>query len=315
MTPTGKPAARPGSTSRALRVYLHVVVAAGAIVVAAATVGALGTLRPLGWLTLGALALASGSFRLKFASVSANIAIDDTFFITTALLFGPGPSTIVTAVCALVFSWRRRLKLRQTTFNTAALALSMCGASQTFFAIAHVQPLSMGQAPITPLVVPLLVLTVVYFGLNSGLTAVAVGLDSRQSPIAIWKNNFQWLWVGYLAAASVAFCLILLLQQRSMTATAMVLPLLAVFHLTLRASFGRLDDARRYLGDMDRLYLSTVETLAMAIDAKDDVTHSHVRRVQAYAIGLARALSVVDEPTLKAIEAAAALARPSSNIA
>jgi putative nucleotidyltransferase with HDIG domain len=87
----------------------------------------------------------------------------------------------------------------------------------------------------------------------------------------------------------------------------MVLPLLAVFHLTLRSSFGRLDDARRHLGDLDRLYLSTVETLAMAIDAKDDVTHSHVRRVQAYAVGLARALNVTDDLTLKAIEAAALL--------
>ena len=87
----------------------------------------------------------------------------------------------------------------------------------------------------------------------------------------------------------------------------MMLPLLAVFHLTLRSSFGRLDDARRHLGDMDRLYLSTVETLAMAIDAKDDVTHSHVRRVQAYAVGLARALGITDDTTLKAIEAAALL--------
>jgi putative nucleotidyltransferase with HDIG domain len=45
----------------------------------------------------------------------------------------------------------------------------------------------------------------------------------------------------------------------------------------------------------------------MAIDAKDDVTHSHVRRVQAYAVGLARALGVTDEESLKAIEAAALL--------
>jgi putative nucleotidyltransferase with HDIG domain len=45
----------------------------------------------------------------------------------------------------------------------------------------------------------------------------------------------------------------------------------------------------------------------MAIDAKDDVTHSHVRRVQAYAIGLARALGITDELELKAIEAAALL--------
>src|SRR5262249_11523520 len=54
-------------------------------------------------------------------------------------------------------------------------------------------------------------------------------------------------------------------------------------------------------------YTSTIETLAMAIDAKDDVTHSHVRRVQAYAVALARELGVGDETTVKAIEAAALL--------
>jgi putative nucleotidyltransferase with HDIG domain len=88
-------------------------------------------------------------------------------------------------------------------------------------------------------------------------------------------------------------------------AAIVILPLLVVLHLTLRSSFGRLDDARQHLAHLDRLYLSTVETLAMAIDAKDDVTHSHVRRVQAYALGLARALGVTDDPTLKGIEAAA----------
>ena len=93
----------------------------------------------------------------------------------------------------------------------------------------------------------------------------------------------------------------------SFPAAIIILPLLVVLHLTLRSSFGRLDDARQHLAHLDRLYLSTVETLAMAIDAKDDVTHSHVRRVQAYALGLARALGVNDEPTLKAIEAAALL--------
>ncbi len=156
-------------------------------------------------------------------------------------------------------------------------------------------------------VLPLLALTIVYYTLNSGLTAVVIGLDSAHSPVAIWKRHFGWLWVGYLGSASVAFCLVLLFQQGSLTAAAMVLPLLAVFHLTLRSSFGRLDDARQHLGAMDRLYLSTVETLAMAIDAKDDVTHSHVRRVQAYAVGLARALNVTDDLALKAIEAAALL--------
>ena len=83
------------------------------------------------------------------------------------------------------------------------------------------------------------------------------------------------------------------IQQVSFLAAVVILPLLAVFHLTLRASFGRDDDANRHVMQVDRLYLSTVETLAMAIDAKDDVTHSHVRRVQAYAVGALVSLLLV----------------------
>jgi len=123
----------------------------------------------------------------------------------------------------------------------------------------------------------------------------------------LWRRHFLWLSQGYLAAASVAFCLVLLIQQVGFAALIIIVPLVAVFHMTLRSSFGRLEDAHHHLADMDRLYLSTVETLAMAIDAKDDVTHNHVRRVQAYAMGLARAIGVEDGSTLKAIEAAALL--------
>ena len=45
----------------------------------------------------------------------------------------------------------------------------------------------------------------------------------------------------------------------------------------------------------------------MAIDAKDQVTHGHIRRVQRYAVGLARALGISDDRQLRAIEAAALL--------
>ena len=67
---------------------------------------------------------------------------------------------------------------------------------------------------------------------------------------------------------------------------------------------------RRREGTFDKLntlYLSTIETLATAIDAKDEVTHGHIRRVQLGAMGLARELGVKDTETLKALEAAALL--------
>jgi HD-GYP domain-containing protein (c-di-GMP phosphodiesterase class II) len=45
----------------------------------------------------------------------------------------------------------------------------------------------------------------------------------------------------------------------------------------------------------------------MAIDAKDQVTHGHIRRVQRYTFALAKALGVNDPKQLDAIRAAALL--------
>jgi putative nucleotidyltransferase with HDIG domain len=68
-----------------------------------------------------------------------------------------------------------------------------------------------------------------------------------------------------------------------------------------------LDDQLQHLADLNTLYMSTIEALAQAIDAKDHFTHGHIRRVQMYAVRLARELGVNGEAELKAIEAAALL--------
>src|ERR1044072_8605480 len=39
---------------------------------------------------------------------------------------------------------------------------------------------------------------------------------------------------------------------------------------------------------LSELHLATIEALALAIDAKDQTAHNHIRRVQLYAVGLAR---------------------------
>ena len=53
--------------------------------------------------------------------------------------------------------------------------------------------------------------------------------------------------------------------------------------------------------------MSTIETLAMAVDAKDQITHGHIRRVQVYTVELAKRLGVSDRHQLEAIAAAALL--------
>jgi putative nucleotidyltransferase with HDIG domain len=58
---------------------------------------------------------------------------------------------------------------------------------------------------------------------------------------------------------------------------------------------------------MNEMYLATIEALALAVDAKDQITHGHIRRVQICTVELAKQLGVTDEGQLQAIEAAALL--------
>ncbi|MGE5246495.1 MAG: HD domain-containing phosphohydrolase [Betaproteobacteria bacterium] len=296
----------PRSTS-ALGAYVWTVALTGALVLVVSAVRLPTAPRPGLWSLFAGLAIAAGSFTLRIAPVSATISVSDTFFIASAVLFGPAPATLAVAVASCIVSIRRGHPWQRVAFNTSAPALSMWVAGATYFAITGLPPGAVAPQPIGSVPIPLVCLTAIYFVLNSGLTAVAIGLDVGEAPHRIWRQHFLWLSINYLAACSVAFCVVLLIEQVSLAAAAMMLPVLVILQLALRASFGRLEDATRHVADVDRLYRSTVETLAMAIDAKDDVTHSHVRRVQAYAVGLARALGVTDEPSIKALEAAALL--------
>ena len=159
---------------------------------------------------------------------------------------------------------------------------------------------------------PSALLAACFYVINTGLIAGAIAFETQGRAFHIWRTHFVWLAPGYAASASVALLLVGALQQVKFTTELMpalflVPPLFLVFYFTLRASFGRLEDAKGHVATLNRLYLSTVETLATAIDAKDEVTHGHIRRVQIGTVALARALGVNDDLTLQALEAAALL--------
>jgi diguanylate cyclase (GGDEF)-like protein len=58
---------------------------------------------------------------------------------------------------------------------------------------------------------------------------------------------------------------------------------------------GRSAEGQRHRQDLADLHLATIEALARAIDAKDQTGQSHIRRVQAYAAGLAQGFGMTDD--------------------
>lgn len=258
------------------------------------------------WLLLLGLTSFSSTFSIRIPHVTSTISVSETFVFLCALLYGPAPATLIVAVDGLVMSfWRGYRKPLQVSFNTAQPALSLLIASAAYRVIAGTP---MGTPGTGVPLVPIAAFVVTYFLLNSGFNATIVALHRRVAIWGVWRQHFGWVLLNYLGATSVA-TLLLIQNQREfhMSTIAIVLPLLVISYFTFKSSLQRVEDANRHLEDLNTLYLSTIETLAMAVDAKDQVTHGHIRRVQAYAIGLAKVIGVRDERELKAIEAAALL--------
>jgi len=300
----------PSRISEGARVYLGAVITIGITSVAVSLYQLY--VQPLGyqWYMLAALTLVSGSATVQLPSIPASISVSETFVIASVLLFGPAAGTVMVALDGLVISFwmaKRRPEWYRALFNMAAPAVSIWAASHLLFAVANIQPLSNQPASFNSLLIPLVVFALVYFGLNSWLIAIAIAFETRMSLYRIWRDNFLWLSLNYFSGASVALLLVVYTRDVDLRFIGVIVPLLLVLHFTFKTAMQRVEDTNRHLQQLNRLHVSTIETLAMAIDAKDQITHGHIRRVQTLAVRLAGHVGVADPALVKAIEAAALL--------
>src|SRR5205085_4946549 len=89
----------------------------------------------------------------------------------------------------------------------------------------------------------------------------------------------------------------------------MVLTLFVVMPLFFAIYFGHRqsqDSVKKRIAVMEKAHRETIEALAVAINAKDEVTHEHVLRVQIYAASVARILGCSDAE-VEALKAGALL--------
>ena len=293
---------------RALDAYVAAIVIAGAGVLSLAVMALPSTPHVRDWGVLSALALIASRFPLRVPGRNAWFSISDTFFMTSALLFGWAPATITIAVDSILLTHAfKTFSLRRVLFNSSAPAVAFCAGAEVFFRLSGLTPLYGSVVELDALVLPVAGFAIVYFALNSGFTAAAISLEKGGSAPAIWRSHFAVVSLNYFASGSVAFLLILFTRYLSVVSLLATVPLIAIIHLAMKSWSGRLEDAEHHVATVDRLYLSTIGALSTAIEAKDGVTSSHIHRVRHYAMGLAKAVGNLDQTTLKALEAAALL--------
>ena len=236
------------------------------------------------------------------STMSVSYAVD----FASLLLLGPNETMLVAAASAwsqCTFRIKERNPAYRTLFSMACLVVTVQVAGWVYLRLHG----DSGRFDIWTLPKPLVGAATAYFLVNTAMIATAIALSTRQSGFKIWNENFLWSAPSYFVGAGAAALAVGVLNVVSVR---WLLPLAAApLYLTYRSYkmyLGRIDDEQRHGREMADLHLATIEALALAIDAKDQTSQSHIRRVQLYAAALARALGMT-ENDIQGVKTAALL--------
>jgi diguanylate cyclase (GGDEF)-like protein/putative nucleotidyltransferase with HDIG domain len=230
------------------------------------------------------LPLASGG-----STMSVSYAVD----FLSLLLLGADETMLVAAASAwsqCTFKTRTRSAPFRTAFSMASLVLTVKAAGWVYTLLGGPPPFTSYTLLTIPK--PLVGAATAYFVCNTALVATAIGLSTRQSIPRVWNQNFLWSAPSYFFGAGAAgIAAAVALRGGYWMALLTAVPVYLIYR-TYKVYMGRIQDQQRHVQQVSDLHLATIEALALAIDAKDQTAQSHIRRLQVYAAGLAKALGM-----------------------
>jgi diguanylate cyclase (GGDEF)-like protein/putative nucleotidyltransferase with HDIG domain len=250
------------------------------------------------FLFIALIALSTATAALKIhlplttggSTMSVSYAID----FASLLLLGPHETMLVAGMSAFSqcnLNNKNRNPVYRTLFSMASLIVTVEGAGLVFEWLGgHV-----GQSEsVVAIAGPLIFAATVYFALNTAFIATAIALTARKNVASVWNANFLWSAPSYFVGALAAGVAAGVVEHAGYWLAPLTFAPLYLTYRTYKVYMGRIEDEQRHVAQTSDLHLATIEALARAIDAKDQTAHTHIRRVQIYAAGLAREFGLED---------------------
>jgi putative nucleotidyltransferase with HDIG domain len=253
---------------------------------------------------------------------SMNVAFVTTYIVLLCL--GPWPTVLAAAAGELGRGTLSPKKYRwyQVLFNVSSVGVAVALAAwvyRHYGGACGVEPPA-GMPPRGALSVlnvdtwrALMASILVFYAVNTFSVAGILSLTRGDSLIPLWRSSFLWTAPGYFAAASAAGLARAAYIGMGSAGFLTGLPIFYLIYLSYRTYLEKVEQQKKHIErlkveqqKLEEVYHSALESLALAIDAKDKYTRKHISRVQVYAEAIARHLQV-DEVELQAIRTAALL--------
>ena len=189
--------------------------------------------------------------------------------------------------------------LRKLGFQAGVLSIAIGASGLVYNLVTTNSPAAFSAAAV-------MLASITLFAASTLPAAAWTSLAQRKSLLDVWRGRHLWTFRYYLAGSAGAGFLAVIAKGLGWQPTFLLLPLAHFVHRSRRLYPARLRAEKEHSEEISALHLRTIEALALAIEAKDNTTHDHLRRVQIYAMEIGRELGL-DDSALKALQAAALL--------
>ena len=222
-----------------------------------------------------------------------------------AAIIGPR-AALPLAVTMAAIEWSARRSLgHQLLFNVGALTLASLAAAEVF--AVHI---GTGSAARAAYVVTGALAGFAYFAVNTGLLSFAIAVEGHEQPWRAWRERFGWLLPHYVVYGVigaviyeayapigvwglVVFVLPLLLMRKTQETylrhTERSTKKLRDAAETIQEQNVSLEQVNRQLKERST---AAMESLSATVDARDEYTAGHSRRVQQVALAIGRELEL-----------------------
>src|SRR5215207_8838451 len=279
------------------------------------------------WILLLVITIASSPLTVRVAShdgiLRSRESIADSFVLLAVMLYAvspsntTGPAVLLAALVAFVSTYRIATN-REVVLKTGMavvstfIAASLYGALIALFTGPNELPAE-NALPLNVLLFPLLVVAALQYALSTIATAWFLSFEAGKFTLLPTPETVVWTLTTKLAGAASALLFYAAVLNATLAYAVLGLLISALVYLLYRFNERRLEqlrdaeaERRRHAEEMAEIHMNTIESLAIAIDAKDQTTHGHVRRTQLYATQMGK-LFKVPESELRALHAGALL--------
>jgi len=253
-----------------------------------------------------ALYLAAASvasvFKVRLPGIVSTLSMNYVFVIAGLLDVGLAGGIVISIAGLIGQTYYKRTArplVRHVLFNFATVSLSVAAA-------AFCKDLAYIEAIDRFGVSSIVSASLAYFAVNTLVLSGIIGLTTAQPVMGVWRDSYLWTFPQYLVGGIIATCFHLMIVSIGWAGMLFTFPVIYLVYRSYDIYLTRVDEQQKHIAEMAQLHLRTIEALALAIDAKDDTTAAHLRRVQVYAseVGKELGLSKLD---MQALEAAALL--------